>query len=174
VRFAAVLLACSGAALAASAPAAAQTSYSPYAESATAALARYVRTLGSSPRDFSALIGAGRAALAIGDTQAAAGFFARADDVNSKSPLPHAGMGAVEVAEGRPQAALAHFARAQQLAAAWGAPGWELRTIGDWLATGVPVGDRAEIVGRGLTLARELALPGVAARIADEAQTITP
>lgn len=117
VRFAAVLLACSGAALAVSAPAAAQTSYSPYAETASAALARYVRTLASSPKDFSALIGAGRAALALGDTQAAAGFFARADDVNSNSPLPHAGMGAVEVAEGRPQVALAHFARAQQLGA---------------------------------------------------------
>ena len=57
---------------------------------------------------------------------------------------------------------------------AWGAPGWALRTIGDWLATGVPVPDRAELVNRGLLLARELGLPGVAARIADEAQTITP
>ena len=64
--------------------------------------------------------------------------------------------------------------RAVRLAQAWGSPGWELRSIGDWLATGVPVGERAEIVGRGLALARELALPGVAARIADEAQTITP
>jgi len=112
----ALVLGCVGAAGLA-APASAQTSYSPYAETPAAALARYVRTLGSSPRDFSALIGAGRAALAIGDTQAAAGFFARADDVSPNSPLPHAGMGAVEVAEGRPQAALPHFARAQQLGA---------------------------------------------------------
>jgi hypothetical protein len=36
------------------------------------------------------------------------------------------------------------------------------------------VRDRAELVHRGLLLARELGLPGVAARIADEAQTITP
>ena len=57
---------------------------------------------------------------------------------------------------------------------AWGARRWELRTIGDWLATGVPVPDRAELVNRGLLLARELGLPGVAARIADEAQIITP
>jgi tetratricopeptide (TPR) repeat protein len=117
VRFAAVLLACSGVAVVAAAPAAAQTSYSPYAETPAAALARYVRTLASSPRDFSTLIQAGRAALAMGDTQAAAGFFARADDVNPNSPLPHAGMGAVEAAEGKPHAALPHFTRAEQLGA---------------------------------------------------------
>ena len=98
-------------------PAAAQTSYSPYAETAAAALARYVRTLASDPKDFASLIGAGRAALAIGDAQAAAGFFARADEVNPKSPLPQAGMGAVSVANGEPQAALPYFARAQQLGA---------------------------------------------------------
>ena len=56
----------------------------------------------------------------------------------------------------------------------WDAPAWALRTIGDWLATGVPVADRAALGRRGLVLARELGLPGVAARIADEAQTITP
>jgi hypothetical protein len=38
----------------------------------------------------------------------------------------------------------------------------------------VPVPDRAELVNRGLALANELGLPGVAARIADEAQIITP
>ena len=63
---------------------------------------------------------------------------------------------------------------AVRLTEAWGARGWELRSIGDWLATGVPVPDRGELVNRGLVLARELELPGVAARIADEAQTITP
>jgi hypothetical protein len=52
--------------------------------------------------------------------------------------------------------------------------GWALRTIGDWLATAIPAPDRAALVSRGLLLARELGLPGVAARIADEAQTITP
>jgi len=61
------------------APAAAQGSYSPYDESPTAALARYVRTLASDPKDFESLIGAGKAALELGDAQAAAGFFARAD-----------------------------------------------------------------------------------------------
>lgn len=116
-RLAAAALGCAAAGLIAPAPAAAQTSYSPYAEGPAAALARHVRTLVSSPKDFSALIGAGRAALALGDTQAAAGFFARADDVNPRSPLPQAGMGAVSVANGEPQAALPYFTRAQQLGA---------------------------------------------------------
>ncbi len=113
-----LLLACAGTgALMAAAPAAAQGSYSPYNETATAALARYVRTLASDPKNFDALIGAGRAALDLGDTQAAAGFFARADDVDPRSPQPQAGMAAVQVASGDPQAALPYFARAQQLGA---------------------------------------------------------
>ncbi len=99
------------------APVTAQGSYSAYDESASTALARYVRTLASDPTDFQSLIGAGRAALALGDAQAAAGFFARADDANSNSPLPQAGMGAVSVANGDPQTALPYFQRAQQLGA---------------------------------------------------------
>jgi tetratricopeptide (TPR) repeat protein len=113
-----LLLGCAGAAaLAAAIPAAAQGGYSPYNETAAAALARYVRTLASDPKDFDALIGAGRAALAMDDTQAAAGFFARADEINPRSPLPQAGMGGVSVANSEPQAALAYFKRAQQLGA---------------------------------------------------------
>jgi Flp pilus assembly protein TadD len=124
MRFIGALLACAGAAVVATAvPAAAQGSYSPYNEGPGAALARYVRTLASDPHDFSALVGAGRAALELGDTQASAGFFARADEVDPKSPLPQAGMGAVSVANGEPLAALPYFKRAQQL----GAP---LATIG--------------------------------------------
>ena len=118
LRLGGVLIACAGMALAMSpAPAAAQGSYSPYDESATAALARYVRDLASDPKDFTSLIGAGRAALALGDSEAAAGFFARADEVNGHSPLPQAGMGAVSVINGDPQGALTYFARAQQLGA---------------------------------------------------------
>ena len=111
------MLACAGTAVVAAAPAAAAGSYSPYDESPAAALARYVRTLASAPKDFAALVGAGRAALELGDAQAAAGFFARADEANPRSPLPQAGMGAVSVANGDAQAALPYFARAQQLGA---------------------------------------------------------
>lgn len=99
------------------APTFAQGSYSPYAESPSAAMARYIRNLASDPKNFDALIGAGRAALALDDPQAAAGFFARADDVNPRSPLPEAGMGAVSVANGQPRAALPYFKRAEQLGA---------------------------------------------------------
>ena len=112
------LLGCGcGLAAVAAVPASAQGSYSPYNETPAAALARYVRALADNPKDFSALIGAGRAALELGDTQAAAGFFARADDANPRSPLPEAGMGAVSVATGDAKAAMPYFARAQQLGA---------------------------------------------------------
>jgi Flp pilus assembly protein TadD len=88
------------------------------AESPASALANYLRTLASDPKNFGALIGAGKAAIAIGDAQAAAGFFARADEVNPRSPLPQAGMGAVSVANGEPQAAMPYFTRALKLGAA--------------------------------------------------------
>jgi Flp pilus assembly protein TadD len=111
------LIACAAAAVFSAVPAAAQGSYSPYNETATAALTRYLHDLASDPKDFTSLIGAGRAALELGDAQAAAGFFARADDVNPRSPLPQAGMGAVSVLNGEPQAALPYFSRAEQLGA---------------------------------------------------------
>ena len=112
------LVACASAAVVLTAvPAAAQGSYSPYNETATAALTRYLHTLASDPKDFTSLIGAGRSALELGDAQAAAGFFARADDVNPHSPLPQAGMGAVSVLNNQPEAALPYFTRAQQLGA---------------------------------------------------------
>ena len=98
-------------------PAAAQSSYSVYAETPSAALVRHIHTLASDPKDFDALIGAGKASLDIGDPQAAAGFFARADEVNPRSPLPQAGMGAVSVANGEPGAAMPYFTRATQLGA---------------------------------------------------------
>ena len=117
IRLAGALVACFCASAFGASPAAAQGSYSPYDESPTAALGRYVRTLASEPKDFEALIGAGKSALELGDVQAAAGFFARADEVDPRSPLPQAGMGAVSVANGEPQAALPYFKRAQQLGA---------------------------------------------------------
>jgi Flp pilus assembly protein TadD len=118
IQLVGALVACAGTVAAiAPAPAAALGSYSPYNETPAAALARYVRAIASDPKDFDALIGAGRSALELGDTQAAAGFFARADEVNPRSPLPQAGMGAVSVANGEPAAALPYFARAQELGA---------------------------------------------------------
>jgi Flp pilus assembly protein TadD len=110
IRLATALLGC-----ALASTVSAQGSYSQYDESPATALSRYVRTLASDPKDFETLIGAGKAALEMGDSNAAAGFFARADEVDPRSPLPQAGMGAVSVANGDPQAALPYFKRAQEL-----------------------------------------------------------
>ena len=116
------MFACAGMLLAASAaPALAQAQYGygyqQAVESPSDALERNVRTLASDPKDFTALIAAGKAAIQIGDPTAAAGFFARADEVNPRSPLPQAGMGAVSVANGEAPAAMPYFTRALQLGA---------------------------------------------------------
>jgi Flp pilus assembly protein TadD len=96
------------------AEAAAQISVGVAAESPSDALARNMKILGTSPKSFEALIGAGRAALSLGDTQAAAGFFGRAEEVWPGSPLAQAGMGAALAQEGDGNGALQYFARAQQ------------------------------------------------------------
>ena len=64
IRLGGALIACACSLAAASASA--QGSYSPYDESPAAALARYVRTLASDPKDFESLIGAGKSALELG------------------------------------------------------------------------------------------------------------
>ena len=87
------------------------------AESPSDAMGRYLRILANTPRDFQALMGAGRAALDLGDAQAAAGFFGRADEVWPTSPLPQVGMGAATVLDGDGDGALIYFARARQLGA---------------------------------------------------------
>ena len=115
VRIAVVILASVGAILTvAPASADAQVAVGYRGESPSDALARNMKELGSSPRNFDALIGAGRASLALGDAQAAAGFFGRADEVWPTSPLAQAGMGAALAQDGDGRAALQYFARAAQ------------------------------------------------------------
>jgi tetratricopeptide (TPR) repeat protein len=116
-RALALALASAGIALAAVPSAAIAQAIPQYNESPSDALARNVRTLADHPKDFAALIAAGKAALQLGETQAAAGFFGRAEEVNPRSPLPQAGMGAALTATGDPQGALTYFARAQQYGA---------------------------------------------------------
>ena len=84
------------------------------AESPSDTLASNMKILGTSPKDFNALIGAGRSALALGDAQAAAGFFGRAEEVWPTSALPLAGMGAALAQDGDGRGALQYFARAVQ------------------------------------------------------------
>ena len=88
-----------------------------YAESPGAALARNVRVLAESPRNFEALIGAGKAALATGDPEAAIGFYGRAEEVNPRSWTPKIGQGAALVQMMDAPAALAAFGQAQRLGA---------------------------------------------------------
>lgn len=117
VRAAAAMFAGAGLALAAVPSAALAVEVPVYAETPADALARNVRALADNPKEFHALVGAGKAALDLGDAQAAAGFFFRAEEVSPSSPLPKAGMGAALVMSGDPDAALTYFARAEQLGA---------------------------------------------------------
>lgn len=106
------------AAIAAASPAAAIQATNPYGaaqpykESPANALARHVRSLAASPRSLPALLGAGNAALELGDTQAALTFFARAEEVAPRDGRAKAGMGSAFVQSEQPQAALKFFAEA--------------------------------------------------------------
>jgi len=73
--------------------------------------------LGRNPRDLDALIDAGNAALAMGDVDAAGGFFKRADQVSSKDPRVKAGLGAALVRSGDPLSAIALFDQAEKAGA---------------------------------------------------------
>ena len=77
-----------------------------------AELRRHLATLAANPRDLSALIGAGRAAVAVGDGQAAMGFFGRAQEIAPRDARAAAGMGSAFVLLEQPQAALRSFAEA--------------------------------------------------------------
>ena len=114
---AAIIFACVGIALAVT-PARVDAQYvGTLAENPSDALARHMKTLATDQRNFQALIGAGKAALALGDTQSAAGFFGRAEEVWPSSPMPQIGKGAALAQEGDATDALPYFARAQQLGA---------------------------------------------------------
>ncbi|MDX3901397.1 MAG: SPOR domain-containing protein, partial [Sphingobium sp.] len=71
--------------------------------------------LASNPRDVAALIGAGEAALALEDPRAAAGFFARADAIQSGNGRIKAGLGRVMVRLQNPAEALRLFDQAARL-----------------------------------------------------------
>jgi Flp pilus assembly protein TadD len=86
-------------------------------ESPGTALSRHIRVLASNPRDFSALVGAGRASLELGDVQAAAGFFGRAEEVNPSAPAAKAGLGAAMAHMGDADGAIFYFNQASRLGA---------------------------------------------------------
>ncbi len=78
-------------------------------------LGRYIRVLAGSPRDLSALLGAGQAALDVGDANAALGFYARAEEVSPSNGRVKAGLGSSLVMIERPDDALRLFAEAVAL-----------------------------------------------------------
>ena len=101
-------------------PVAAQTS--PYAAAPTpadpgAALAGALRTLSNQPKDLAALMAAGRASLEMGDMQAAAGFFGRAEEYYPSSPAAKIGVGAAMTMMGDARGGMAQFDKAQALGA---------------------------------------------------------
>ena len=101
-------------------PATAQ--YTPYAATPApadpgAALAAAMRTLSNQPKDLAALMAAGRASLDMGDMQAAAGFFGRAEEYYPASPAAKVGVGAAMTMMGDAKGALAVFDKAQALGA---------------------------------------------------------
>jgi tetratricopeptide (TPR) repeat protein len=112
VRLAALL----AAAMMATAVHAAEMSAAP--ETPGNALSRHIRVLAGNPRDFNALIGAGQAALELGDVQAAAGFFGRAEEANPNAPAAKAGLGAAMAHMGDADGAIFYFDQAARLGAA--------------------------------------------------------
>ncbi|MCB2061614.1 MAG: tetratricopeptide repeat protein [Novosphingobium sp.] len=73
--------------------------------------------LGRNPRDLDALIDAGNAALAMGDVDAAFGFFGRADQISSANPQVKAGLASAMVRKGDPVGAIALFDQAEKAGA---------------------------------------------------------
>ncbi|MDO7834687.1 SPOR domain-containing protein [Sphingobium sp. HBC34] len=83
--------------------------------SGAADLNNHLARLADNPRDVSALIGAGEAALALDDARAAAGFFARADGITSGNGRIKAGLARVMLQMQNPGEALRLFDQAQRL-----------------------------------------------------------
>ena len=77
-----------------------------------------LRRLARSPSDFDALIAAGRASLALGDVDAATGFFGRADAIRPGDARVKAGLAAANLKSDRPIEALQLFDQAQAAGAA--------------------------------------------------------
>ncbi len=104
------------AALLAAHPASAQTDQADLVRPLGAAdLNSNLARLAANPRDVDAMIGAGEAALALDDPHGAAGFFARADAIQSGNGRIKAGLARVMLKLQNPTEALRLFDQAQRL-----------------------------------------------------------
>jgi Flp pilus assembly protein TadD len=79
------------------------------------ALSRYLRVLATQPDNVAALAGAGRAALGVGDVNAAAGFYARADALDPRNGPVKAGLAVTLIQNDNPRGALRLFRDAVDL-----------------------------------------------------------
>src|SRR5579872_889521 len=79
------------------------------------ALSRYVRVLADEPRDLAALIGAGNAAVELGDFSAGLAFFGRAEEVDPSNGRVKAGLASALTQTEQPGAALRLFDEAVAL-----------------------------------------------------------
>lgn len=82
---------------------------------AVAALNRHLASLSRNPQDVNALLGAGQAALDLGDVQAANGFFTRANMVDGRNGRARLGLAVVQIALKQPAEAAANFDAAAAL-----------------------------------------------------------
>lgn len=80
-------------------------------------LGRYLNRLARNPRDAESLVGAGEAALKLGDARAAAEFFARADAVNPNNKRTKTGLARAMLGMENPGEALRLFQAAVRLGA---------------------------------------------------------
>jgi hypothetical protein len=78
-------------------------------------LSIHLRTLAANPRNLFALLGAGQAALDVGDPNAALGFFARAEEIDPRSAKAKAGLASALVMLEKPDDALRVFGEAASL-----------------------------------------------------------
>ncbi len=78
-------------------------------------LSGHLRTLAANPRNLFALLGAGQAALDVGDPNAALGFFGRADEIDPRSGKAKAGLASALVMLEKPDDALRLFGEAVAL-----------------------------------------------------------
>jgi Flp pilus assembly protein TadD len=85
------------------------------AEAASDALARHLTTLANNPQSVAALAGAGRAALELGDAQAALSFFVRAEELAPTDGRLKAGIGSALVLMEQAHSALQFFGEAVRL-----------------------------------------------------------
>jgi Tetratricopeptide repeat len=78
-------------------------------------LSVHLRTLAANPRNLFALLGAGQAALEVGDPNAALGFFARAEEIDPRNGRAKAGLASTLVQLEKPDDALRLFGEAMSL-----------------------------------------------------------